>query len=162
MAVLELDRVLDGSPDELDQHRLGLQAARQDRLALISECTERSLVRMETAASAANLKVLLHPSKAPALVQASNEVSGSILDFHGRLGLGGERASLEARRWRVAASEVRDRALEQVAERVEAAKRAGNQTYDRARSTAGDLSRRLAEQAKRRRATDDEMDEPET
>ena len=36
IAVLELDRVLDAAPDELDGHRLGLKAARQDRLELIS------------------------------------------------------------------------------------------------------------------------------
>jgi hypothetical protein len=35
IAVLELDRVLDASPDELDRHRLGLRAARGDRLELI-------------------------------------------------------------------------------------------------------------------------------
>ena len=43
VAVLELDRVLDASPDELDRHRIGLKAARQDRLELISESTERLL-----------------------------------------------------------------------------------------------------------------------
>ena len=46
IAVLELDRVLDASPDELDRHRLGLKAARRDRLELISQSTERLLVRM--------------------------------------------------------------------------------------------------------------------
>ena len=40
VAVLELDRVLDASPDELDRHRLGLKSARRDRLELISERTE--------------------------------------------------------------------------------------------------------------------------
>lgn len=39
IAVLELDRVLDASPGELDGHRLGLRAARQDRLELISRTT---------------------------------------------------------------------------------------------------------------------------
>lgn len=32
VAVLELDRVLDASPHELDRHRLGLKSARRDRL----------------------------------------------------------------------------------------------------------------------------------
>ena len=36
VAVLELDRVLNASPDELDRHRRGLKSARQDRLELIS------------------------------------------------------------------------------------------------------------------------------
>lgn len=154
VAVLELDRVLDATPDELDRHRLGLQAARQDRMALISECTERLISRMDTAAGTANTKVLLHPSKAPALVEASNEVSGSILEFHGRIGIEGNRNPQEARRWKSAATEVRDRAIVAGSERVDAAKRAGNLAFDRTRSTTGDLSRRVAEQARKIRSND--------
>ena len=45
VGVLELDRVLDASPDELDRHRLGLKSARRDRLELISERTEHLLDR---------------------------------------------------------------------------------------------------------------------
>jgi hypothetical protein len=155
VAVVELDRVLAESAEELDRHRLGLQAARQDRLGLISECTERLLARMDSAAGAANAMVLLHPAKAPALVEVSNDVSGSVLDFHGRLGIGGGRESLEARRWKAAADEVRDRALERGAERVDAAKRVGGQALDRARSTTGAISRRVAEQARKRRSDED-------
>ena len=39
IAVLELDRVLEASPQELDEHRLGLRTARQNRLDLISRST---------------------------------------------------------------------------------------------------------------------------
>ncbi|WP_189491058.1 hypothetical protein [Streptomyces antnestii] len=39
IAVLELDRVPDASLGELDGHRLGLKAAQQDRLELISRST---------------------------------------------------------------------------------------------------------------------------
>jgi hypothetical protein len=49
LAVLELDRVLGSSPDDLNQHRLGLKAARQNRLDLISQCTGQLMVRMRTA-----------------------------------------------------------------------------------------------------------------
>ena len=35
IAVLELDRVLDAAPDELDRHRIALRAARQKRLETI-------------------------------------------------------------------------------------------------------------------------------
>jgi hypothetical protein len=44
IAVLELDRVLDAAPDELDRHRLGLRAARQNRLELISRSAERLML----------------------------------------------------------------------------------------------------------------------
>jgi len=157
IAVLELDRVLDASPDELDGHRLGLKAARQDRLELISRSTERLMARMDAAAGTANTKVLMHPAKAPAVVQSSNHVSTAIVDFHGRLGFESGRPSSEARRWADAAKEVRDQALETGADGVDAARRRGSETLDRARSVKGKLSSGIAERALRRRGrVDDE------
>jgi len=47
IAVLELDRVLDSSPEELDRHRLGLSAARQNRLELVAGSTARLLMQMD-------------------------------------------------------------------------------------------------------------------
>jgi hypothetical protein len=155
IAVLELDRVLDTSPEELDRHRLGLKAARQNRMELISTSTERLLTRMDAAAGTANSKVLLHPAKAPALVQASNQVSGSILDFHELLGIQREREALEARRWRSAAAEVKDKALERGADRVEVAMRVGNETFARAKFTTGRVSSRISERAFRRPGGED-------
>lgn len=150
IAVLELDRVLDVSPEELDGHRLGLKAARQARLELIAQSTEHLMARMGTAVGTANTKVLLHPSKAPAVVQSSNHVSMAIVEFHERLGIEGARQSSEARRWADAAKEVRDKALETGVDRVDTAKRLGNETFDRARSATGKLSDRIADKALRR------------
>ena len=158
IAVLELDRVLDASPDELDGHRLGLRAARQNRLELISRSTERLMARMDAAAGTANTKVLLHPTTSRAVVQSSNHVAIAVVDFHGRLGIERGRQSLEARRWADAAAEVRDKALETGADGVDAARRLGNETLDRAKSATGKLSSRIAERALRRRA-DDEVGE---
>jgi hypothetical protein len=42
IAVLELDRVLDAAPDDLEGHRLGLKASRQNRLDTISRSTRAS------------------------------------------------------------------------------------------------------------------------
>jgi hypothetical protein len=156
IAVLELDRVLDASPGELDGHRLGLKAARKNRLELISRCTERLMARMDAAAGTANTKVLLHPMDSPAVVQSSNHVSIAIVDFHGRLGIEGARQSSEARRWADAAMEARDKALETGADGVGAARRLGNDTLDRAKSVTGKLSSRIAERALRRRGDDKE------
>ncbi|TDC41407.1 hypothetical protein [Micromonospora sp. KC213] len=157
IAVLELDRVLDTSPGELDEHRLGLKTARQNRLELISRCTERLMARMGAAADRANTKVLLNPMDSPAVVQASNHVSTAVVDFHGRLGIEGARQSSEARRWADAAKEVRDKALETGADGVGAARRLGNETLGRAKSATGKLSNRIAQRALRRRG-DDEQD----
>lgn len=156
IAVLELDRVLDASPDELDRHRLALRAARQNRLELIARSTERLLTRMIAAASTANTKVLLHPMDSPAVVQSSNQVSIAIVDFHGRLGIERAGQSSEARRWADAAREARDKALETGADRADAARRLGNETLDRAKWATGKLSSRIAERALRRRGDDEE------
>lgn len=157
MAVLELDRVLDASPDELDRHRLALRVARNNRLELISRSTERLLARMDAAAGTANTKVLLHPTTSRDVVHSSNQVANAVVDFHRRLGIEHGRQSLEARRWADAATEVRDKALETGADGVDAARRLGNETLDRAKSATGNLSSRITERALRRRRDDEEV-----
>jgi hypothetical protein len=156
IAVLELDRVLDAAPDDLDGHRLGLKASRQKRLDTISRSTEGLMARMDAAAGTANAKVLLHPTTSAAVVQSREHVASVVADFHGRLGIECGRQSLEAKRWVDAASEVRDKVLETGAERVELSRRLGNEALDRARSVQGRLSGGIAERALRRRGGEDE------
>jgi hypothetical protein len=151
IAVLELDRVLDAAPDELDRHRLGLRAARQNRLDLISRSTERLIARMDTAAGTANAKVLLHPTTFPTVVHSSNHVVAGVHDFHGRLGIETGLRSWETKRWGDAAGEVKEKALETGAKGVDAARSLGNETLDRTRSVKGRLSTGIAERALRRR-----------
>src|SRR5699024_3563841 len=79
LAVLELDRVLDSEPEDLDHHRLGLRTARENRLALIHRATEQLLERMNTTIRRANAKVLLSPRPARAAVSSSNLVVGRVL-----------------------------------------------------------------------------------
>ncbi len=159
IAVLELDRVLDASPDELDGHRLGLRAARQNRLEHISRSTERLVVRMDAAAGMANAKVLLNPIESPAVVRSSNHVAAGVYDFHGRLGIESGRESSEARRWVDAATEARDKALETGARGVDAARSLGSETLDRASSVKVKLSSVIADRARRRRGDVAERDE---
>jgi hypothetical protein len=95
VAVLELDRVLDASPDELDRHRLGLKSARRDRLQLISERTDRLLSRMDAAVGRANSKVLFNPKQSPAVVRSSNHVAADVHEFRELLGIDSGRESSE-------------------------------------------------------------------
>jgi hypothetical protein len=159
MAVLELDRVLDASPDELDRHRLGLKAARRDRLELISQSTERLLARMIAAAGTANSKVLLNPTESPAVVESSNRVATCVYDFHGLLGIESGRQSSEARRWVDAAAERWDKVRETGAESIDTVRHFGNETRGQARSVRDKLSDRIAERRLRRRENDEERDE---
>ncbi|MFJ6993120.1 hypothetical protein [Streptomyces sp. NPDC003090] len=152
VAVLELDRVLDAAPEELNRHRLGIRIARQNRLELIARSTERLVARMYAAAEAANAKVLLHPTKSPAVVRSSNEVVTGVHDFHARLGIESGHQSSEARRWAAAAAEIRDKALETGAKGVGAAKSFGNEALDRAGSVRNKLADGITERVRRRRA----------
>ena len=149
IAILELDRVLDAAPDELDRHRIGLRTARQNRRELISRSTERLMARMDAAAGTANAKVLLHPAASKTVVHATNHVAVAVVDFHSRLGIESGRETLAARRWVDAATEAKDKVLETGAEGVDVARRLGSETFDRTKSVTGKLSSGLAERALR-------------
>jgi hypothetical protein len=101
LAVLELDRVLGSSPDDLNQHRLGLKAARQNRLDLISQCTGQLMARMQAvgAMGLANANILRHPQTSRAVVESSNHVAAAVADFHDRLGIERDRQHADPKRW---------------------------------------------------------------
>lgn len=150
MAVLELDRVLESSPDELDRHRLALRTARQSRQELIARSTRGLLTRMDAAAGTANRKVLLHPLSSNAVVESGNQVGVQVIAFNERLGIGGGREEVAARRWVVAAAEAKDKALHTGLIGVEAAKRMGSDNVDRAKRVPRQVSRGVAARVPRR------------
>jgi hypothetical protein len=154
IAVLELERVLDDAPDELDGHRLGLKAARRDRLELISNTTERLLAGMNAAVGTANAKVLLHPTSSPSVVGSSNQIAIDVHDFNGLLGIESGRQSSEAARWMDAASERWDKVRETGAGGIDTAKRIGSETRGHAKSMKDKLSNTIAERTRRARKMD--------
>jgi hypothetical protein len=149
VAVLELDRVLDASPAELDGHRCGLETAREQRLAAIAGTTDRLVGRMRDAAARANDRVLFNPFQSPSVVASSNHVFGAVVDLNATLGITSEQQSHEARRWAMAATDMRDKALETGAGGVGAAKRLGSASFGRARSVGGKVSSNLVDKARR-------------
>jgi hypothetical protein len=155
VAVLELDRVLDASPDELDSHRLGLKSARQDRLELISERTEYLLGRMNAAVTKANSKVLFNPKQSPAVVETNNTVVAQVHEFHDLLGIESGRESSEAKRWREAAAERLDQARAAGAQGVDGLKRFGGEAREQAGSVKDRLSDKRAERKSARRKEDE-------
>jgi len=159
VGVLELERVLDASPDELDRHRLGLRAARRDRLELMSGSTDDLLARMNAAVGAANSKVLLHPTKSPAVVESRNRVAADVYDFRGLLEIESGRESSEAKRWSEAAAESWDKVRETGTESVDTVKRLGSKTSGQARSVRDKLSDTIAERKRRRRGDDEDREE---
>lgn len=132
VSVLELDRVLDASPSDLESHTLGLRAARQNRLELIARSTARLLAQMDQTVRRANAKVLLNPFDSPAAVRSSNAVATGVVEFRGRLGLDSGHHAQSAKRWGRAAAEVGEKVLSAANHGANAAARAGVSTVDRA------------------------------
>lgn len=125
LAVLEIDRVLDSSPGDLDRHREAIQVGRAKRRDLIAKSTARLLARMDAAALTANNKVLFHPLKPGEVVRSSNEVGADMLVFHETLGITDRRVDLKKKRWAVAAIEARDSVRETGAASVQTAGKLG-------------------------------------
>ena len=145
IAVLELDRVLDSSPEDLEAHRRGLMDAREKRLESITTCTRGLLARMGAAVDRANQKVLFNPSSSPAVVRANNYVAGVVGAFTESLGVESGGQDRESRQWSEAAADVRDKALDSAtvvrdkalevgAEGVDTALRAGSEALNVAKS----------------------------
>ncbi|MBD8606034.1 hypothetical protein IFT73_04140 [Aeromicrobium sp. CFBP 8757] len=156
MAVLELDRVLDAAPADLDGHRLGLRAARSERMDAMSLVAGRLVARMDDAAGTANTKVLRHPAKSPSIVIARNDISGAVDDFYEVLGTDSHWDEIRAKRWSTAAAEVGARALEVGAGGVDGANKFRAGTVSRGRSVKGRLANRMEDRPRRRRKDDQE------
>lgn len=144
IAVLELDRVLEVAPEDLDGHRLGLRAVRQKRLETISQCTEQLVARMDAAVGTANKNVLLNPFQSPAVVRSREHVAVVVADFRGSLGFESAGQSVEAKAWTAAAFEAKDSALATGADGLGAAKALGSQTLGGARWASAKLSGGIA------------------
>lgn len=144
--VIEVDRVLDASPDELDRHRLGIQAGRRIRLQSIAEATQSALVRLDAAAQTANAKVLVHPAKAPAIATNCSEAAMAVVHLNHVLGIEDEAEAPRPRRWTQAVRESGGKAVVTGAKGVEIAKRAGDGTAKGAKAAgakAGERARGL-------------------
>lgn len=132
VSILELDRVLDSAPVDLESHRLGLAKARTDRIELLARSTARILAQMSETVQRANSSVLFNPFDSPAAVKSSNQMAVGVLEFRGRLGIEAGPDSEAAKRWGQAFGEVREKAFSSASVGIAVAGRAGALTLDRA------------------------------
>lgn len=162
--VVELDRVLQSTPEELDRHRIALRTARTSRAESITRATKHLLDRLDAASATANAKVLLNPIESPAIVRSRNSVSNAVGNFHAHLGIEGGDEVVESRKWSTAVTDTRDDLLQagsdglEAARRIgsggaEAAARAGNEGMEKAREIAGSFAG-IAGRTFRRRSKD--------
>ncbi|HIW91287.1 MAG TPA: hypothetical protein H9870_06475 [Candidatus Corynebacterium avicola] len=105
---LELDRVAETEPQNLESHRQGLQSARESRWMKVGNVLSGLLARINDASRRANSKVLLHPIPAGRVVRSGNHLSSSVVTFQEHIGLTGEHRQIRARRWLSAAGDAKD------------------------------------------------------
>ena len=159
IGILELDRVLDASPEELDQHRIGLKSARKDHLQFVLEGTDYLLERMKAAVEKANTKVLFNPMQSPTVIRAGNQVFAGVHELRELLGIESGAESSEARRWGDAASESWGQVREQSSDGLDKAKELGSATSQKAMSVKASLSGKFANRKNRKGDGDSEQDE---
>lgn len=159
LAVLELDRVLDSSPDDLDRHREAVRAGRTRRRDLIATATQRLLERVDAAAVIANTQVLVHPIKAKAVVCSGNEVGADVANFNKRLGIRQERSTLEAKRWGEAVVDARDTVVHVAEAGATATVRFSAEAFTNAKAAGKGLSQRVTEWLPRSQKDAPEADE---
>ncbi|MGE3194781.1 MAG: hypothetical protein AB7K08_15080 [Microbacteriaceae bacterium] len=87
IAVIELGRVLEAAPADLDGHRAALDEAREERRSLILGQTAQLMERMVTAAGTARHNLQLHIPSAKGVVDAVQSVGAAVDDFHQPLGI---------------------------------------------------------------------------
>ena len=159
IGILELDRVLDASPEELDQHRIGLKSARKDHLQFVLEGTDYLLERMKTAVEKANTKVLFNPMQSPTVIKAGNQVFAGVHELRELLGIESGAESSEARRWGDAASESWGQVREQSSDGLDKAKELSSSAADKALSVKASLSGKFANRKNRNGEGDSEHDQ---
>lgn len=125
ISIIELDRVLATSPNQVESHRRALQLSRHQRLELTVQHTDRIHKRLTEAQRLAQDKTLIHPSRSREVVEGGNRVTRLIASFHDLFELSGEFETTQAKGWWRAASELRDDIVNGGKNRLETAREIG-------------------------------------
>lgn len=151
LGIIELDRVLDSVPEDLESHRVGLQIARAKRAEHIMSSTDGLLLRIRAIAEGANRKVLMHPKSAREIVEASKVATNGLHQLRSCIGIDTDNSTVDAKAWKRAVGEIRDRVLDAGADGVGAVKQLGEETRDRALDKAESVAGSLSESLRQRR-----------
>jgi len=151
VSVLELDRVLDSTPEDLERHRVGLKVARDNRTNLIGRSTASLLGRMAAKAdwANANFKVLLNPFSSRGIVNATNSVAIDVGTLHGVLGIEKELQAIKAKRWVEAAEGARDTVIGHGAQGITSAIRLKDSVLEKARRAVNNVAEDVAKRTAR-------------
>ncbi|GAA1419425.1 hypothetical protein [Agrococcus citreus] len=97
--VMQLDRVFEESPNDLEAQRSALDSHRETRRALVRDAVEGVASRIDSAARTANSNTLLHMRAARAMTDSANNVGQAVARLELPLGIESERQALRAPGW---------------------------------------------------------------
>lgn len=158
LSVLELDRVLDDSPEDVDDHRRGIQKSRDKRLKSINESTRELVGRINDAATLANGKVLFNPITGPRVSRYGAQSVEAVQQFRVNLGVEGELAPIGARRWADAFEDVREQVFESSSDAFDDAKRVSRRSVAGLMSAVGKFASMAAERLGKEEVSADSED----
>lgn len=149
--ILELDRVAQVEPDELDQHRRAAKTSREHRVRVISDNADHLLKQVDQTAEKANQEVLLHPQQSPRIVDYCNLIKQDMAEFGQGIGLDRSSDPLISRPWLDAARDTTFRIMETSREGIDTARNIGGQVLGKTlegASAAWDLSGQVLDRTK--------------
>lgn len=150
IAILELDRVMDASPADLDNHRIGLKAAREKRVRTIAVALEGMLGRLGESVERANSKVLFNPIQTPKTIDSCRTIAVSIIEVSAIFGFTTPEQKAEAKRWVDAASERIDATRQATAGTAEAVQHVGKEAAATAKALKSKMTEKLTERQRRK------------
>lgn len=145
LGVLELDRVLEESPSELDAHRQALQLNRAKRNEVVAVQITRLLDRVSGASQTAFKGILIHPLSARSISTSASSINALTEDFAEHMGFSADRFELQQREWMEAAIEKRDEIVKEGAKAVDAVVERGVKTVDAITKFTEDVSEKFAQ-----------------
>ena len=156
IAILELERVMHSEPDDLDNHRIGLKAARTSRHATIAQALEGMLTKVNGAVDRANSSVLLNPIQTPRTIESCRTIALSIVEISTVFGLTTEEQKTEARRWIDAASEKVETTRKVTAETAQAVQQVSKDASATAKVLKGKVADKLNERKLRKQSENED------
>ena len=159
--VLELARVADSEPEQLEQHRHGIQVARRSRTNRIVQSLDAINASVHSSSQLTNLKRVANPFSAQWVAERANGVNDAVADFarHADLSLA-QVQKLDKTAWHRAARALAGETVEQVGtfggDVAARAKALGTDVQDR----GDDAVLRLAKRVQEKRGAKRRSDEP--
>jgi hypothetical protein len=153
MGILELDRVVNDSPEEIESHRRTLRAQREQRIALVEKQTNRIFESIAGASQVAYEDKLLHPANSRAIANNARAINEGTAEFVQTLGIANGAGEVTERRWVEAAVEKRDDLVEDGAEVLRNVANFADTQFSNARKFASKFVKDIAEKVEERRSS---------